>query len=131
MTDRPVSAFLLSTTLNSVVVGILLLLSYAANQQVKKMPRVLELVAGEGDNYMATAAPALGTPGGVKLDVPAPPAPKAEPVKVEPVKAEPAPVTPVKAAPVTPVKAVPPPAPKKAAEPPSFVRQIRNKVIRA
>jgi colicin import membrane protein len=34
---------------------------------VKDEPKVFELVAGAGDNYAATAAPALGSAGGVKL----------------------------------------------------------------
>jgi colicin import membrane protein len=135
MTDRPVSDFLLSATLHGVVIGFILLMGYAANQQVRNMPQILELVAGEGDNFGATVAPALGTPGGIKIDLPVPPAPKVEPVPL--VKAaEPAPTPPIKAAP-PPVPVAAPkaaPAPVKAAEPPpapNYAQQIRRNLIRA
>src|SRR3954463_14135189 len=75
--DRPMSAFVLSATLHGVVIAILLLLSYAASQQVNPARPILELVAGAGHNYGARVAPKLGTPDGVKFDVP--PTPKAEP----------------------------------------------------
>jgi colicin import membrane protein len=121
MTDRPMSAFMLSATLHGVVVGILFLLSYAASQQVKNMPRVLELVAGEGDNYGAKLAPALGNPG-VKIDVPVAPAAKLEPAPVAPPAPAPK-ITPAPAPKVT-------PAPKTEPTTPNFARQIRNFVIR-
>jgi colicin import membrane protein len=129
MTDRPMSDFMLSATLHAVVVGALLAFSYVAQQQVKNMPQVMELVAGEGDNFGAKVAPALGTPSGVKLDVPTPPAPKVEPVPLKPVE-EPV------AKPPEPVPAPPKPAaePAKAATPPpapNFAQQIRRKLIRA
>lgn len=117
MTDRPASAFMLSATLHAVVAAIGVVLGYVAKQSAENMPRVLELVAGEGDNYGAKVAPALGTPDGVKLDLAAPPAPKAEPVK--------APPEPPKAAPVAPVKAA------EAPTVPNFAQQIRRKVSRA
>jgi colicin import membrane protein len=51
---------------------------------------VLELVAGPGNDFRATEAPALGTPGGVKLSLPkATPATVVEPPKPEPPKPEP------------------------------------------
>lgn len=131
MTDRPVSDFMLSATLHAVVAGVLIAFSYVTQQQVKNMPQILELVAGEGDNFGAKVAPALGTPGGVKLDIPAPPAPKIEPAPLTPVEEppiarapEPAPTPPPKAAPA-PTKAVPPPPA------PNFAQQIRRKLIRA
>jgi colicin import membrane protein len=134
MTDRPAIAFMLSATLHGVVIGILFLLSYAANQRLRDMPRVLELVAGEGDNYGAKVAPKLGTPDALKIDVPAPPTPKAAPIIAEP--PEP-PAPPVAKAPPPepappPVAKTPPPVPVKAKEPstvPNFEKQIRRKVI--
>ena len=75
MSDRS-PAFMLSLTLHAAVVAVLLFLSYAASPGNKEKPQVFELVAGAGDNYMATAAPALGSPGGVKLDLPAPAQPE-------------------------------------------------------
>jgi colicin import membrane protein len=110
MTASSPSAFMLSATLHAAAVVLVFLVSYITQRNVREPMKVFELVAGEGDNDGAKVAPALGTPGGVKLDLPAQPAPK------------PVPVAPVPPAPVP-----------KAAEPtvPNFARQIRNKVIRA
>ena len=134
MTDRTGSAFLLSATLHAIAIEVFLLLSFVAHQSTENLPRVLELVAGEGDNYGAKVAPALGTPDGVKLDLATPPTPKAEPFKAppeppkaEPVKAPPEPPKPVPVAPAT-------PAPVKAADAPTvpnFKQQIQRKIIRA
>lgn len=132
MTDRPVSDFMLSATLHAVVAGVIIAFSYVAQQQVKNMPQIMELVAGEGDNYGAKVAPALGTPGGVKLDVPAPPLPKVEPAPLTPVEEPPAPKAPELAPTPPPPKAAP--APTKATTPPpapNFAQQIRRKLIRA
>lgn len=74
---------MLSLSLHGALVAVVLFLTYALQVQVKETPKIFELVAGEGDNYMATEAPALGVAGGVKLNVPIPPAPV--PVKPEPV----------------------------------------------
>jgi colicin import membrane protein len=79
-------AILLSTMLHGIAVVLVLVLTYALHRQVQAPPKIFELVAGEGDNYAATAAPALGTPGGVTVDIPAPVAPKVQP--------EPSPVMP-------------------------------------
>lgn len=81
---------MLSLTLHGALVAVVLFLTYALQVQVKETPKIFELVAGEGDNYMATEAPALGVAGGVKLNVPIPPAPV--PVKPEPVPPAPEPV---------------------------------------
>ena len=109
-------------------------MTYAAGEHRKEAPKVFELVAGAGDNYMATEAPALGSPGGVKLAIPPPPAPKVEPAP-EPVAPAPQPVP--EPSPVTPApleKAPPTMAPvTKASEPPvpNFKNQIVKKIIRA
>lgn len=92
MTPTSPSAFLLSATLHGVALALALLLSYAASRQDRVEPRILELVAGEGDNYGAREAPALGREGGVKLTVPAAPEPKPLPPAPKPV--EPAPASP-------------------------------------
>lgn len=117
MTARSPSAFMLSATLHAIAVALVFLASFVAQQNVREPMKVFELVAGEGDNYGAKFAPALGTPGGVKLNLPAQPVPKPVPVAPKPAPVAPAPVSPV----------------QKAAEPtvPNFARQIRNKVIRA
>lgn len=69
--------------MHALVVIVLFLFSIAFNSPQEKAPKVFELVAGEGDNYAATEAPALGAPGGVKVTMPEPPAPKAEPAPVQ------------------------------------------------
>ncbi|HWA10837.1 MAG TPA: energy transducer TonB [Opitutaceae bacterium] len=100
MPSRYPGAVLLSAVLHGLVLAALLFAGYWVGRQVKESPRIIELVAGEGDNYGAHEAPALGTPGGVKLDPP-PPLPKSEPAPVPP-----APPAPAAAAPA---EAVPPP----------------------
>ena len=90
MTARSPSAFFLSASLHGLVVALLFLFTYLVQTQVKEVPKVFELVAGEGDNYGATEAPALGTPGGVKIAIPAPPAP--QPAKLAAPEPTPAPV---------------------------------------
>ena len=79
-------AYLLSAFLHALVVAVVLLLGYAASQTKPETTKVFELVAGAGDNYAATVAPAIGVPGGIKVavpDVPAAPAPEPAPVPRE------------------------------------------------
>lgn len=130
MTPRSPSAILLSATLHGLFVAIALLLAYAMQSQVKDQPKVFELVAGEGDNYAATEAPALGVSGGIRIalpeptPIPAPPAPA--PVAPPPIEAAPEPV--VTKAPVEkPVPATPKPVETKA---PDFSKQIKRTIIR-
>jgi TonB family protein len=78
----------MSALVHGGAIGLILFFSYAADSMVKESPKVFELVAGAGNNYAARAAPALGSPGGVKLQAPAPvapapPAPKAEPSPIQ------------------------------------------------
>lgn len=103
---------MLSLTLHGAIVAVVLFFSYAVHTQVKEQPKIFELVAGEGDNYMATEAPALGTPG-IKLNVPTPPTPVAQPTpEPEPAQPEPvierAPEKPAPKAEVKPAEAKPP-----------------------
>jgi colicin import membrane protein len=84
------NAFFLSTFLHACVVALIFLFSYLTSDSDKKPPKIFELVAGEGDNYMATEAPALGEPGGVKM----PPIPVAPVIKSAPEpEPQPEPVT--------------------------------------
>ena len=83
MTARSPSALMLSASLHALIAAVLVLVAFMAQSQVKDAPKILELVAGEGDDYGATQAPALGVAGGIKIAVPEPPAPKPEPVKAE------------------------------------------------
>jgi len=113
MSDRMPAAFVTSVVLHSLVVAVLLLAAYSKSFESKPATKVFELVAGEGDNFAATEAPALGSPGGIKLTVPPPPAPQPESVKPEPAspevtKPEPVPEKPI---PTPPVPTPPVPAP--------------------
>ena len=130
MNPRSPGAFLLSAALHGAVIAIALLLSYASNRTADEAVKVFELVAGEGGDYMATEAPALGVAGGIKVDVgqqlpvapPTPPAPAATPV----VQPAPAPVTP--APPVQPAPA-PKTAPPKKTPPPMTEDQRLKQTI--
>lgn len=121
MTSTSPRAFMLSAALHAAVVVLILMFGYAANRSDRDLPKVLELVAGEGDNFAAREAPALGVEGGVKLTLPAP--------------------TPAKPTPLPPVEpaAVPPPPPAapttKATAPandavPNFKKKILYDVVR-
>ena len=99
-------------------------------------PKIFELVAGEGDNFAATEAPALGTPGGgIKIEIPGPPAPTPSPVEAAPPEPDPSPVEPappVKPAPMpppvkTPPKAVPAPKEYKPVDMAKMVDRIADK----
>ena len=74
MTARSPSAFFLSATLHAFFAAALFYTAYALKDEVIDKAKIFELVAGEGDNYAATEAPALGTPGGVKFDLASAPA---------------------------------------------------------
>jgi colicin import membrane protein len=88
MTDRMSSAFFTSLLLHGVFVAIIVLLAYTFNSMRPEVPKIFELVAGEGDNYAATAAPALGSPEGIKLAAPVPAAAVPEPTPPAPTVAE-------------------------------------------
>jgi colicin import membrane protein len=104
------AAFLQSLTLHGAIAALAFFLGYVA-QSSEPPQRVLELVAGEGDNYMATEAPALGIEGGVKLPTPRPP----EPTPPAPTPPAPAP---------TPAPATPTEQPI-----PNFAKDVRRKII--
>jgi colicin import membrane protein len=90
MTARSPNAYLWSAGIHGGFFAALLLLAYGVGSNRPEQPKVFELVAGAGDNYAATVAPALGVPGGIKLKLSTP---RASAVQ-EPV----APVQPVPAA---------------------------------
>src|ERR1035437_128732 len=125
MTARSPSAFFLSATLHAFFAAALFYTAYALKDEVIDKAKIFELVAGEGDNYAATEAPALGTPGGVKFDLAS--APAAAPVFTPPKPVETAAPEPVAPAPV---EAVAPPAPKPQPKPkpePSPVTKAETK----
>jgi len=132
MTATSPSAFMLSATLHALVVALILLIAYVANSGDTPPPTVLELVAGEGDNFAANEAPALGIPDGIKVPLtkaPELPVAPPEPVKPEPLPPPPAPTPP---APTPPPPTPPPPVTPtpKPAEPtiPDFKKDIKKKV---
>jgi colicin import membrane protein len=88
------SGFMTSLFLHGAAVGVMLLVAWASSFDKPVKTEVFELVAGEGDNFAATEAPALGTPGGIKVAIPTPPAPKPDPVPVKVVEPEPTPPPP-------------------------------------
>lgn len=127
MTATQPQAFLLSAALHALVAGLILLFTFGMTREAE-MPKIIELVAGEGDNYAATEAPALGVPGGIKVDIPKAP----EPAPPEPVTPA-TPAMPV-APPIPPApapKAAPTPAPPKPADPTSIVKDMRWAQIKA
>ena len=126
MTDGSSKGFLFSATLHGIVAA-LVFFGFVLNRDDLDVPKVFELVAGEGDNYMAREAPALGTPGGVKLDLPKAPEPK--PAPPQPVQQEFAPPTTPATPPPTPKIVTP--APQKQPEPtvPDFKKKLQRDVI--
>ncbi len=91
--NRYPSAVLFSTLMHGAVIAVLLLLTYVVRRHVSEASPIIELVQGEGDNFAATVAPAAGTPGAIKVDVPEPAKPEPATVAPAPLEAVPAPVT--------------------------------------
>jgi len=145
MTDSSSRGFLQALALHGAAVALALGLGFVAANRDPETARIIELVAGEGDNYAATEAPALGVEGGVKLSVPAATAPRPEPpALLRPPEPEPE-IAPVPPAPVTvpppPVpaaKAPPTPAPPAEKAPsapgneavPNFKKKIQYEIVR-
>ncbi len=117
MNSTSPAAFALSATLHVAVIALALIGGCSFNQQDKPLP-IIELVAGAGDNYMAKEAPKLGTPGGVKVNIPKAPEPKSAPP-------EPTPVTPAPQPPKVQPKPLPP-VPKAQDTIPDFKKQIQQ-----
>lgn len=120
------NAFFLSATLHGLVAALILLMTYVWHEQAKEAPKIFELVAGEGDNYMATAAPALGVENGIKVPLIEAPVARPAPVEPEPVAVERVPEPVVERAPV--VTPAPKAAPVKA--PPDAIRDFSKDVKR-
>lgn len=98
-------AFFLSATLHGAVAIAVLLFTFVFRDRPKEQPKIFELVAGEGDNYAATEAPALGTPAGINMSV----VPVIPDIKVAP---QPEPTPPAKSEPVIERAPVPKPPPE-------------------
>lgn len=124
-------AFWVSTLLHVGLTALVLLFTLALREGREETPEPFVLVAGEGENFLAEAAPAgseagLAAEGEITFSAPevptwTPPAPAPEP--------EPTPVAPVPVAPIEPVKTPPtPPAPTPPM--PNFARQINRTLQR-
>jgi len=127
----------MSVALHAAVVIAMLVVAYVA-QQKPEPTKVFELVAGEGDNYLAKEAPALGSEGGVKVDVPKIPERKPAPPDRAPTPVEEAaPIVPAPPPPTPPKKEVIKPDPKTPVTSPlpdptkDMGRAVRMQVIRA
>jgi colicin import membrane protein len=107
-------AYLLSLLLHGAAALVILLFAYASSRVSDDSPKVFELVAGAGDNYAATAAPALGSRGGIKITAATPPVP-AQAAPVQPSPIQPAPM-----------EAVPSSAPAKQPKPVDLVAQLKR-----
>ena len=62
--ERSAPSYLSSVVLHVLLVAVILFFTYVIEQDAPPPPKILELVAGAGDNYGAKAAPALGSPNG-------------------------------------------------------------------
>ena len=133
-------AFIASVTLHALLIGLVLWFAYSNHKKSEEeKPKIFELVMGEGDNFAATEAPALGTPGGgIKIEIPGPPTPTPSPVEAAPPEPEPSPVEPAppakpaKPAPVappvkTPAKSAPAPKEYKPVDMAKMVDRIADK----
>lgn len=100
MTAQSPSAYVASVSLHGLFVVAILFSAWAMGTD-RSSTKIFEMVAGEGDNYAATEAPALGTPEGTKdQSQAAAPQPPAVPVQMEAVAAPPS--TPVPKQPTAP-----------------------------
>jgi colicin import membrane protein len=115
MSAQSPGAYGLSALLHAAVVALVLFFSFASRSLVQDTPKVFELVAGAGDNYAATAAPALGSEGGVKLQAAPVPRPQTPPVP----KPE-----------ASPIQAAPEAAPARPAKPVDLVAQLKRVEMR-
>jgi colicin import membrane protein len=95
MTPQSPGAYALSALIHGALAALFLFFSYAAGSVTHDSPRIFELVAGAGDNYAATAAPALGSQGGIRL-APAAPRPAPSPIQPAPPEAVPSAPRPAK-----------------------------------
>jgi colicin import membrane protein len=93
MTTPYPGAYLFSALLHGAVAVLVLFFAYAANRMTDEAPKVFDLVAGAGNNYAATAAPALGSPNPIKVAQSVTPEPA--PIQAAPAAAAPAPAKPV------------------------------------
>jgi colicin import membrane protein len=127
------SAYTLSVLLHGVFAAAILFIAFAFRDETsRKSTEVFELVAGAGDNWSATEAPALGSPGGVEFKPAPTPPERLVQSPVVPPKPEPTPIAP------SPIQAVVPSKPEVVAKKPeakpkpekTFAQQIQQTAAR-
>ena len=101
------NAYIVSATLHAAVVGLIALFAFESQRTTPFPQKVMELVAGDGNNYGATVAPALGVPDGIKVTIPSAPVPIVKSTPPPEAAATPPPEA-VQPAPLTPATPVPP-----------------------
>jgi TonB family protein len=108
-TPQSPRAFFLSALLHAIAVLLLMLFAWWTNQRIKEPEQIFELVAGEGQDYMAKEAPTttVSAPT-IKAVIPEP----------KPVVVTPPPTPKIERAPDPVPKETPPPQPKKETPPP-------------
>ena len=128
MNDGSAKGFLCSATLHGAAAA-LLFFSFIMKRDDSDNAKVFELVAGEGDNYMATEAPALGSPTGVKMNIPKAQEPK--PTPPDPTPPEATPPAPTPTPPTPKPKVTPSPQPTTPPDPslPNFKKKLQRDVI--
>jgi colicin import membrane protein len=99
MSAQSPGAYLISVLIHGAAVLLALFFGYAAKNVVQDTPKVFELVAGAGDNYAARAAPALGSPGGIKVAAAMPKPEASSPIQQAPIQEAPIQKAPIQAAP--------------------------------
>ena len=143
-------AFMLSASLHGAVIALLVLYALWNNRDRTDTLVPITLVAGEGDNFGAKEAPALGTEGGVKLTVPALPDPPSPPAptppvtmtlpkpdvapplpQVQPEPPKPIPVPEPVPAPKAPAEKAPPTKAAKNPDVPDFKKKIQWEIVKA
>lgn len=139
MNSQSPSAYVLSALIHAAAVALLFGVAHIMSTQVRPPAKFIEVVAGAGDNWSATEAPALGSPDGSedikvpnmpgptipKIDNPAPPPePEPQPPAPEP---EPTPVAPPPPEEKVPVKKAPEPKPEPKHDPNSPTAILERK----
>lgn len=107
MSAQTPTSYIYSILLHAAAAGALFFGAVILKEQKKEPAKMIELVAGEGDNYAATEASMLGDPDGVGVDLPTIAEPNVP--KIAEIDSSPAPVEPLPPAEPEPVKPTPQP----------------------
>ncbi len=127
MSPRSSSAYFISVLLHATVIALIIFIAYAATENTVDAPKVFELVAGAGNNYGATEAPALGSPDGSPTDTQPPVAVASlPPIPAPPAEVTPAPETPPATLTPLPEETTAPAPPKAKAKPKPDTQKVPN-----